>query len=227
MMKELQKQNKRGIANSEVLKADRRRCGGFLALASLIVVAIMAILYFFMFSSMFHISAPPGSKGQSWKKPWHDEHLILGPDKIIESPKPPKPELNESFTLKPSVSREGAKRGAMVLNFLENGVVNGSWKCSYSHEDRHYTYEATFAGNIDVEVMYSDDDGADKSQLYFITKGSYVKGTYTESTGNRSTENGTVYVTGFLKPDYSGSGLLTITTDKEWSADYEWESNSN
>ncbi|MBW8036733.1 MAG: hypothetical protein FVQ79_14185, partial [Planctomycetes bacterium] len=161
-------------------KTDRRRCGGFLALASLVVIAIMAILYFFLFSSMFNISAPPGSKPRSYKKPWHDEHLILGPDKIIEAPKAPKPDFNKSFTLKPAVAREGAKRGAMALNFLENGVVNGSWKCTYSHEDRHYTYEATFAGNIDVEVMYSDNDGEDESQLYFITKGSYVKDIYTD-----------------------------------------------
>ena len=204
-------------------KADRQRYRGFLALATLVVIAIIAILYFLQFSAFFNISAPPGSKGESWKKPWHDEHLILGPNKIIEAPKPPKLEMNESFTLKPAVSREGAKRGAMTLHFSENGEVKGSWRSGYSHEDRHYSYEATFAGNIDVNVMYSDDDGEDKSQLYFITKGSYAKSTYIESTGTRSTENGTVYVTGFIKPDKSASGLLTITTDRKWAADYEWQ----
>lgn len=209
-----------------VYKTDRRRCGGFLAIATLVVVAIIAILYFLQFSALFNISAPGGSKGKNWNRPWHDEDRILGADKSIEMPKPPKVEINDSFTLKSAVSREGAERGAMMLNFLDNGEVEGVWKCSYSHEDRHYSYEAKFAGNIDVKVMYADDDGEDKSQLYFITKGSYTKETYTESTGMRSTEKGIVYVTGFIKPDYIASGLLTITTDKKWSADYEWQCES-
>lgn len=205
-------------------KTNRRHCRGVLALASLIVIAIIAILYFSMMSSFFNISAPRGAGRQSYKKPWHYEERILGPDKIIELPEAPKPSFDKSFTLKPAVSREGRERGALTLNCLDNGVVEGSWKCSYSHDDRHYTYDATFAGNIDVKITYTDDDGKkDQSQLYFITKGSYVKGTYTESTRNSQTENGTVYVIGFIKPNYTASGLLTITTDKEWSADYQWE----
>lgn len=205
-------------------KTNHHHCRGLLALASLIVIAIIAILYFFMMSSFFNISAPSGMKTRNYKKAWHYEERILGPDKIIEAPKPPKPDFDRSFTLKPAVSRESENRGILTLNCLENGVVKGSWKCSYTHEDRHYTYDATFAGNIDVKVTYTDNDGKeDKSQLYFITKGSYVKGTYTESTGTRQTENGTIYITGYIKPNYSASGLLTITTDKEWSADYDWE----
>ena len=209
-------------------KNDRQRYRGFLALATLIVIAIIAILYFSMMSSFFNISPQTRSRRQTYKKPWHDEHRILPDDKIIELPEAPKIEYDRSFTLKPAVSREGNPRGTLTLNFLDNGVVNGSWNCSYSHEDRQYTYEATFAGNIDVEVTYTDKDSKeDKSQLYFITKGSYVKGTYNENTRNSQTESGTVYVTGFLQTDYSGSGLLTITTDKEWSADYQWQTNSN
>ena len=201
------------------------RNGGAIILAAMIVIAILLILYYMQLSTFFNTSAPGLSRRDFREKPWHVEDRILGKETIIEMPKPPKPEIDKAFTLKPFVSREDEKRGTMTLNFSDNGEVKGSWKCSYSHKDTHYTYDATFAGNIDVDIMYADNEGKeDKSQLYFITKGSYTKSTYNESTGNSTTENGIVYVTGYLKPDYTASGLLTITTDKEWAADYKWQS---
>ena len=199
------------------------RNGGFIILGTVVVVAILLILYMMQVSTFFQGSIPGGSDRRR-EKPWHVEDRILGKETLIKMPKPPKPEIDDAFVLDADVTRQGDSRGTMRLDFADNGEVSGVWTCGYSHEDRHYTYEASFAGNIDVGVTFSDRDGDDKSQLYFIAKGSYAKGTYTESTGTRSTEKGTVYVTGFLKGDYSASGLLTITTDREWFADYEWES---
>lgn len=209
-------------------KTNRQHCRGALALASLIVVAIIAILCFMQVSSFFSISVPPGSKGGNYRKPWHDEDRLLGADAVIELPSSPKLELDESFVLEADVTRNNEDRGVINLEFMDNGKVNGSWYCSYSYDGKHYTCEAAFSGNIDVEVTYKNDQGKkDKTQLYFITKGNYTKEAYTESTGNSSIENGIVYVTGFIKPNYSASGKLTITTDKEWSAQYQWQSKAD
>ncbi len=206
-----------------IYETDRQSCRSFLALAALIVIAIIAILYFMQISSLFRISVPPGSKGKTYRKPWHDEDRLLGPDTIIELPKPPKPGIDEPFTLEADVTRNDQNRGVITLEFMDNGKVNGSWYCSYSYDEKHYTCEAGFSGNIDVEVTYRNDEGKkDKTQLYFITKGNYAKETYVESTDDSSIENGIVYVTGFIEPDHSASGKLTITTDKEWSAQYQW-----
>ncbi|MCK5565318.1 MAG: hypothetical protein KAJ07_08735 [Planctomycetes bacterium] len=211
-----------------ICKTDRQHRRGFIALVVLIGIAIVAVLYFTQVSSFVSVSVPPGSKGGNYRKPWHDEDRLLGPDAVIELPKRPKLELNEAFVLEAEVSRDGQDRGAMTLEFLDDGRVNGSWYCSYSHDRKHYTCDAAFSGNIDVDVVYRNDQRKkDKTQLYFITKGNYAKETYAESTDDSSIENGIVYVTGFIKPDHSASGKLTITTDKQWSAQYQWQCKAN
>ncbi len=200
------------------------RNGGFIILGMVVVVAILLILYMMQVSTFFQGSAGGLSRRDNREKPWHVEDRILGKETIIKMPKPPKPEIEDAFVLKANVTLQQDKRGVMRLDFADNGEVTGLWKCVYTHKDRRYSYNAAFAGNIDVDVMYSDDDGEDESQLYFIAKGSYTQIIYMESTNTRTTVKGTVYVTGFLKGDYSASGLLTVTTDREWFADYEWQS---
>ncbi len=207
-----------------ICKTGRQHCRGVIALVVLIGIAIIAVLYLMQLSSFFSISVPPGSRGKTYRKPWHDEHRLLGPDAIIELPRRPKLELDEPFTLEAEVSRNDQDRGAITLEFMDDGKVGGAWDCSYSYDGKHYTCQADFSGNIDVDVVYRNDQRKkDKTQLYFITKGDYTKETYTESTDDSSIEKGLVYVTGFIKPDHSASGKLTITTDKQWSAQYQWQ----
>ena len=70
-----------------ICKTDRQHRRGFIALVVLIGIAIVAVLYFMQVSSFFSVSVPPGSKGGNYRKPWHDEHRLLGPDEIIEDGK--------------------------------------------------------------------------------------------------------------------------------------------
>lgn len=203
------------------------RNGGFIVLGMLVVVAILLILYMMQVSAFFQGSAGGLSRRDNREKPWHVEDRILGKETIIKMPKPPKPEIEDAFALEANVTRQQDKRGVMRLDFADNGEVTGLWKCVYTHKDRRYSYDAAFAGNIDVDVTFSDKTGEDKSQLYFIAKGSYTQIIYMESTNTRTSVKGTVYVTGFLKGDYSASGLLTVTTDREWFANYEWKTNPN
>jgi len=60
----------------------------------------------------------------------------------------------------------------------------------------------------------------DESMLYFITKGTYKQACRNTEAGTETSEAGLVYVTGWLCPDYSVNGLVTITTDRSWSASY-------
>jgi hypothetical protein len=97
------------------------------------------------------------------------------------------------------------------------------WYSEYSNEDRDYIMEATFAGNIDTDRTYSEGEAIDESKLYFITKGTYKQTAYNAETGTKTLDEGLVYVTGWLGADYSVNGLITITTDKTWSATYALE----
>ncbi|MCK5172435.1 MAG: hypothetical protein KAR47_03540 [Planctomycetes bacterium] len=205
-----------GIDNSH-------RAGGSALLMLLITVAIVMMLYFADFRAIFGPGITTRSSRSEYR-PWLDEHRIANPDKIIEMPKPPKPTLDDPVSLVANVTREGSDRGKLKLRFSNVGETAGRWRCQYSHQDRDYTFDSEFAGNIDAEKTYSQGPETDGSQLFFITRGSYRKTIRNTATDVLTAEEGIVYVTGYMKPDHSAAGLITITNqDHSWSASYQWQ----
>jgi len=210
-----------------------KKNSGFAIVIVLAALVILMLLYFIDIKALFgpSLNAKKGSAPQS--RPWLEEDLILGPDKLITLPKPPKPSLDEALTITAFVSRGEDERGEMVLEFNTQGEVSGSWSCEYSHDQKDYSIEAAFAGNIDVEKTYyripptratRKPQDPDDSMLYFITKGEYTQKDYNNETGRLTETQGLIYITGWLSPDCSADGLITITTDKKWSETYNWQS---
>ncbi len=210
-------------------KSPRR--GGFVLLLVLVAVAILMLLYFIDINALFGPSIP-SKEGAVKHRPWLEEDRIVPSDKLIKLPRPPKPELNKPLAVTARVRLNESERGTVTLDFTVAGEVAGTWYCEYSHDNRNYTFDAAFAGNIDVTKIYSKgknpdesspSEGLDESKLYLITKGTYRQTGYDIVAGTETFEQGLVYVTGWLSPDYSAEGLITITTDKTWSAAYAWQ----
>ncbi len=196
--------------------------GGSVILVVLMAIVIGMLIYYMSISTIF---APSLNRGRVavWR-PWLEEERILGPDKIIAMPEPPKPTIKAPINLVAAVTRNDADRGAMTLSFDVDGTVKGKWRCSYSHGEQDYAYDSAFAGNIDVDVAYASEDGQyDKSLLYFITKGRYTQQSTNAATQEQTRQDGEIYITGYLAPDHSASGLITITTDRKWSVTYDWK----
>ena len=205
--------------------------GGFVLLLVLAAVAILMLLYFIDINALFGPSIPLKERSAR-HRPWLEEDRIVPADRLIKPPGPPKPELNEPIHLTAPVFLDDSKRGTVALDLTIAGEVSGSWHCEYSHDNRDYSFDAAFTGNIDITKTYSKgettdkpspSEGLDKSKLYFITKGNYTQTVYNVEADSETSEQGLVYVTGWLGPDYSAEGLITITTDKTWSATYAWQ----
>lgn len=195
---------------------------GAVLLLLLVAIAILALLYVIQMDAFF---GPIGTRGRvpAEHRPWLEEYRIVPGDKLIRPPQPPKPAISEPLILTANVWLDESDRGTAILEFAVSGEVSGTWNCEYSHDDRDYRFDAGFAGNIDVTKTYSEEEVEDESQLYFITKGTYKQTAYNIETGIETSEEGVVYVTGWLRADYSVSGLITITTDRTWSATYTLE----
>jgi hypothetical protein len=190
----------------------------------LAAIAIGMMLYFLNMRMIFGPSLDGRSNAPA-SRPWVEEDLIKGPGEAIDLPKSPKPQMTESRQMTAAVTREGAERGTMKLAFGTDGRLGGTWQCAYRHGDQDYAYDASFAGNIDADKVFVSEEGAkDKSLLYFITKGKYTQQLTNTNTNQTITEEGTTYVTGWLSPDHSARGLITITTDNKWSVTYDWQS---
>ena len=195
---------------------------GFVVLIVLVAIAIVAILYMVNMTAIFGLK--PGM-GPSEKPLWQEEHRIVGPEVFIKLPKAPKPLLDNPVSITGQVTRKDSYRGEITIEFNHIGEVAGNWKGSYLHDYEQYTFDAEFAGNIDVSKTYSAKEKKDKSKLYFITKGNYTQTVLNKRTENVSTTEGVIYTAGWLNPDYSADGKLQITTeDKDFSAEYLWQS---
>lgn len=202
--------------------ASLKRKNGFAILIVLVAVAIVMILYMVDMTAIF---GPGTSTGPRERPLWEDENRIVGPDVFIKLPKAPQPLLDDPVSVIGMVTRNDSYRGNIAVEFNAIGEVAGNWQASYQHDNKRYTFEAEFSGNIDVSKTYSVDNKTDKSKLYFITKGQYTQTVLNEKTEDIVATEGIIYVAGWLEPDYSAHGKIAITDEeKDFSAEYLWQS---
>lgn len=196
---------------------------GYALIGLLVVIVIIMILYFLDISAIFKPPRKVIPKAPQ-SRPWLQEDLLVTDDnKIIDLPESPKPELNEALTIEGFVTREGQDRGIILLDFDTHGRLNGTWQPSYVQGDRHIAFDSEFAGNIDIETTYINDGSEEPSYLYFFCKGKYTQTIFNTAAQKTSVNEGTVYATGYVRPDYSAFGWITITTDRSWSEVYEFQ----
>jgi hypothetical protein len=205
--------------------AYRRHPKGAMVLATLVVVAIIAVLYMMIIKAILPVGSGGGGPSVKQDRPWRLDDLIVPNNGLVDMPESPKLVIDDGFELKAAVSRNGSDRGFAVLQFDSNGEVSGKWLCDYTHETREYSFISTYAGNIVVDKEYSDDTGSDESLLFFIVKGKYTQRKYHPDFGEQLT-NGIIYLTGWVETNKSLKGILTITTDDitdkdKWAASYE------
>ena len=193
---------------------------GYAALIVLVAVAIIAIMIAIQMRAIFGTNLPSQPIGTE-QRPWLLDKQILGAEEGVKMPKSPKPQLEEDFSISGIVTRNNAERGTVTIFFESNGRIRATWSCDYSHEQTAYRIGAEIAGNIDAGVHFTDENGKDKSRLFFVGKGTYFKETTTADTGT-AVEKGTAYVQGWLKPDGSAEGFVSINQGKDWVAAYEW-----
>lgn len=194
---------------------------GSAILMVLVVVAIIMVLYFVQIDTFFGPGLPTQPKGIE-QHPWILEELLVPENQPIKLPRSPKPTLDDPLTVTLPVHLEDADRGTSRITFLTNGRIQCQWECVYTSTDIEYRIEAAMNGNIVAKRTYSDENGKDKSRLFFIAKGYYTKtptDLNADQTGELS-EKGTSWLTGWLGPDLTPQGHITITTNREWAGVY-------
>ncbi|MFH1616012.1 MAG: hypothetical protein ABIG61_13125 [Planctomycetota bacterium] len=218
----MQEKTKRGSAAHEQ--------PAFAVLIILVAVATIILIYCLQFSVFI-----PTSRSRLEKKgpmPWDEQARLWDtnlPPPMLHLP-PGKPaithelELTGSVDLADTVKSKDSRRGQIILWIDPSGIVQGIWSCQYSHSDVFYDITADFTGNVDLDKTYVDSKGAkDPSKLYLITRGSYSKLAKNLITGEKQSDTGLVYVTGYINKDCTADGYITITDDeKSWYAQYQW-----
>jgi hypothetical protein len=193
---------------------------GFALLIVLVAVVILMMLTFVQIDTLFG----PGLRSQPAgieEHPWVLENLLVEEGQEIKLPRSPKLLLNEPVHLTAPVHRNEEKRGTLDLTIDTDGRILGQWECTYEQTGTEYKINAEMNGNIDVKRTFRDEQGKDKSRLFFIARGGYMKTPLDETAAGG--ERGIAWLTGWIGPDRRVLGHVTITTNREWAAAYEFE----
>ena len=143
-----------------------------------------------------------------------------------QSPSEEQPKITEILLFKADAKQQRDDRGQISLTIAPDGTAAGYWAGEYDTGSPHVNYvvvNANFKGNTDPSKVYSDQEGQDRSKLYFITKGKYLILETNFESGQVRNVAGYIYVTGWLSYDYSITGKITITPDKKTIQTFDWQ----
>jgi len=194
---------------------------GFVILIVLVAVTVLMLLYFVQIDTLFSPGLPSEPAGIE-EHPWVLEELLVPEGEDIKLPRRPKLELEEPFSITGPVTRNEAERGKIAIAFNTDGRIRANWQCIYEQVGANYHIDAQMNGNIHVKRTYRDETGKDKSRLFFIARGRYIKTPLGETDGTGG-EKGVAWLTGWIGPDRSTQGHVTLTTDQQWAAAYAFE----
>ncbi len=199
-----------------------RKNNGFAVLIILVAVAILMLLTFVQINTLFGPGLPTERAGIE-EHPWVLEELLVAGGEDVKLPRRRQLQLNEPFSIAAPVSRNNTERGEMAVAFNTDGRIGANWHCRYEQAGAEYRVDAQASGNIDIKRTYRDEAGKDKSRLFFIARGRYTK-TPLDKTAGMGGEKGQAWLTGWIGPDRSIRGYVTLTTDQQWAAAYAFES---
>lgn len=201
---------------------------GFILIAFLIVIAIIAMLYM---ANLRGLLGPDRDRAGSPydERPWFEEQRLIDRRNfpIEQTAKGGKTVIKEKTTLAGSVQREDAKRGDIEIVIDPNGKAIGHWQCAYEYPNDSYTITAEFAGNIDPTKTYQNEAGKNPQPLYLITKGKCEQIKTDKKTGCQWPSEQVIYVVGWVDNDYSAKGKLFLMADDDeetyGNAEYDWQ----
>ena len=198
-----------------------RKNDGFVILIVLVAVAILMLLYFVQIDALFG-PGPSYKPAGIEEHPWVLEELLVPDGEDVKLPRRRKLELDEPFSITAGVSRNEAERGEIAVAFDTDGRIRADWQCIYEQAGADYRVNASMNGNIHTKRTYQDEAGKDKSRLFFIARGRYAKTPLGETAGAGG-EKGQAWLTGWIGPDRSIQGFVTLTRNQQWAAAYGFE----
>lgn len=184
-------------------------------LGLLIVIAAGMLIYY------FSVYRPNASKTSSADSTGFEDWRIKGSAKANPKAQPKlqpssrQPHITEYMAMKAYIMQDQQPRAYFEWGIDPEGNVGGVWRGKYVVNDE-YEYEILTGGvegNIDASKVYKDASGEDPTRLYFITKGALLMLETHIKSYRLKQVNGNVYITGWIKPDFSVVGEVHVMMD--------------
>ena len=191
--------------------------GGFVVLLLLLVIVVIGALIWLDPAALFSRPDPD--------LPWNEEFRIVKQGEQVQKPTEEQPSITGFIRYAADAKKEGEARGKISLMIQPDGRVKGGWTAEYNPNPKInlLVMSGGFDGNIDPSKVYTDEDGEDRSKLYFITKGGLIILETRKESGTVRSVKARIYVTGWIGPEYNATGEITITSDKRTYQTFYWE----
>lgn len=158
--------------------------------------------------------------------PWEEESRLLQQDQqLAESLSPDQPVIDKTIFLQASV-KEAAGATGLSITIDTDGTVTGGYNADYNkgtNPKMNYNMNAEFEGNFDPSNIYFDEQGNDKSKLFFLAKGEMTIVEMNFTTDKTALGVQDIYVTGWINPDYTAKGRLVLITGKKTFQTFHWK----
>lgn len=188
------------------------------------VALLIMVLLIVVFCTIIWLDPMALIKGSDGDMPWNEEYRLVRPGEEIRPPKEEQPEIFDNLLFTAETMQNDEKVGTVRIYVLTDGRIRGGWVGAYrpKPEIMWEVVMADFKGNIDPSKIYSDENGKDKSKLYFIARGNFLILETNSDSGIVRNLKGKIYVTGWLDQEYMASGNVVITSDKKSYESYSW-----
>jgi hypothetical protein len=205
--------------------SQRGRAGSALAwLLILLVIGFVAYGAYLFFQGPAVAVDPDVTEGLPVWKEWRARQAR---QEAGEKPSAEQPAIAEVLEYETGVELGTEPRGKIALAIYPDGRVRGGWH-GYYYKERKINFEimsGDFEGSIYPKKIHRDEGGAeDASKLYFMAGGQFLLSETDFDKGTVQHRAGALYVTGWLSPDYSVQGNVTITSDERYFETFEWKS---
>jgi len=158
-------------------------------------------------------------------KPWEEREWLMydvklggGKPELFEG----QPEIIEGLSYEAKLHKEEETCGEIKLRVRGDGTVAGEWSGEFKRgeppgkrytavRDKQRRYPTnSFRGNIVKTKVYSDEEGEDRSKLYFIASGGLLLEEFDYQMRDSHRIKGSVYVTGWMGSEYNVEGKLYV-----------------
>lgn len=204
-------------------RLQRNRCGS--ALLGLLIVVALALLVCGVQLYLQKTAKDPDVCHDLM--PWKEWRLREASEKVQPRASEEQPDITEVIEFMASAKAKGVEntpRGTVKLAVHPDGRVIGSWGGNYYNDTKvNFDGGGDFGGYVCPLKIYRDEEGEDRSKLYFITKGKFTLHETDFEKDRYHIRVGDIYVTGWISTDYTTIGKVTITSDEKYFEVFEWQ----
>jgi hypothetical protein len=192
-------------------RMEAARRGGTGIFLLLVIVVVIIAGYGVRWWIKRNAADPDTAQGLS---PWVEWNLRQSSQKPFPELRQEQPKITESLKYMASAEAMETRdtRGEVHVFISPEDDVWGMWSGNYydSNKVNCEVQAGRFEGRIHPGKTYQDSNGEDRSRLYFLARGKLVLHMADFDTGKYKICAGEIYVRGWLKPDLSMDGDVTI-----------------